>query len=68
MPFSVEDLKKLKDSLASIQEECDRLRGIKPQVMSTIFVDNTGVPILAYCSHQLDSPAQPPIQVIIMHC
>lgn len=59
MPFSLESLKEKKESLSSMQEECERLRGIEPQVMSAIFVDNVGQPILAYCSHRPDTCPTP---------
>jgi hypothetical protein len=49
-----------------MEEECQRLRGVQPQVMSVIYLDNQGKPVFAYCAHRPDEPADPPIQVFFL--
>jgi hypothetical protein len=52
LPFSLETLKNSPVSMTSLETECERLEGLDEQVMSAIFVDVNGVPILAYCAHR----------------
>ncbi len=60
LPFSLETLMNSPVSMESLERECEQLEGLDAQVMSAIFVDVNGVPILAYCAYRAHDGSDSP--------
>lgn len=63
LDFTLQFLQVSKPTVESMAGEVELLRGKEPIVMSTIYLDRNGEPILAYFGYRRIEPSDPPIDV-----
>ena len=66
MPFTLQNLAEKRVVVKNLEKECKKMQLLDAQVMSAIFVDKEGQPILAYCASRPDTQV-PKIQVSCLY-